>query len=118
MLRVPSPRFVSGSRKEIEVGERVARIRIELQGLEPKIWRRVDVPVRSSLALLHETIRLAMGWRFYERYEFVILGRSYGDPTLEENRYLGAAVQGGESAAGGGDRARRGPVRLRVRQDR
>ena len=83
------PRFVSGSRKEIEVGERVARIRIELQGLEPKIWRRVDVPVRSSLALLHETIRLAMGWRFYERYEFVILGRSYGDPTLEENRYLG-----------------------------
>ena len=71
------------------MSERVARIRVELQELEPKIWRRIDVPVRSSLALLHETIRLAMGWKFFERYEFRILGRSYGNPAFDDDRSAG-----------------------------
>ena len=34
--------------------EPVARIRIELQDLEPKIWRRVDVPLSSTLAALND----------------------------------------------------------------
>ncbi len=42
--------------------ESVARIRIELQGLEPKVWRRVDVPVASRLAALHDVIEIAVGW--------------------------------------------------------
>ena len=32
-------------RRNGAVSERVARLRIELQELEPKIWRRIDMPV-------------------------------------------------------------------------
>ena len=77
------------------VSERVARIRVELQELEPKIWWRIDVPVRSSLALLHETIRLAMGWKFFESYEFHILGRSYGNPAFDDDRSAGRVYKAG-----------------------
>ena len=38
--------------------ESVARIRIELQDLEPKIWRRVDVPLSSTLAALHDIFQV------------------------------------------------------------
>ena len=42
--------------------EPVARIRIELQDIEPKIWRRVDVPLSSTLLALHDIIQAAFGW--------------------------------------------------------
>ena len=42
--------------------EPIARIRIELQDLEPKIRRRVDVPVSSTLMALHDIIQVTLGW--------------------------------------------------------
>ena len=42
--------------------EPVARIRIELQILEPKIWRRVGVPLSSTLTALHDIILVAFRW--------------------------------------------------------
>ena len=44
------------------VNERVARLRIELQELEPKIWRRIDMPLSTTLEALHEAIQMTMGW--------------------------------------------------------
>ena len=43
--------------------EPVARIRIELQDLEPKIWRRIDVPLSSTLAALNDIIQVPEGAR-------------------------------------------------------
>lgn len=37
--------------------EPVARLRIELQEIEPKVFRRVDVPLTSTLLTLHEIIQ-------------------------------------------------------------
>ena len=45
--------------------EPVARIRIELQDLEPKIWRRIDVPLSSTLAALHDMIQVSFRWQGY-----------------------------------------------------
>ena len=39
--------------------EPIARIRIELQEIEPKVWRRVDVPLSSTLLALHDFIQFA-----------------------------------------------------------
>ena len=35
--------------------EPVARLRIALQEIEPTIWRRVDVPLSSTLLVLHDS---------------------------------------------------------------
>ena len=41
--------------------EPAARNRIELQDIEPKIWRRIDVPLSSTLAALHDIIQVSTG---------------------------------------------------------
>ena len=63
--------------------ETIARIRIELQDLEPNIWRSVDVPVSSTLVGLHRVIQAVFGWRSYHLFEFVVGDRRYGEPAPE-----------------------------------
>ena len=66
------------------MSERVARLRIELQELEAKIWRRIDIPLSTTLEALHEAIQMTMGWTFSHLWEFDIDGRCYGDPSFRE----------------------------------
>ena len=66
------------------MSERVARLRIEPQELEPKIWRRIDMPLSTTLEALHEAIQMTMGWTFSHLWEFDIDGRCYGDPSFRE----------------------------------
>ena len=65
--------------------EPIARIRIELQEIEPTIWRRVDVPLSSTLLALHDFIQFAFRWTDSHLFEFEIGDRRYGQP--EYNRY-------------------------------
>lgn len=64
--------------------EQVARIRIELRELEPMIWRRVDVPLSSTLEALHHIIQAAFRWQDYHLYEFNVGERVYGVPLDED----------------------------------
>lgn len=58
--------------------EPIPRIRIELQSIEPHVWRRVDVPVSSTLLALHGIIQIAMGWADAHLFEFTVGGRGWG----------------------------------------
>ena len=58
----------------------VARTRIELQCIEPLVWRRVDVPVSSILATVHQIIQFTMGWTNSHLFESLPGDRIYGDP--------------------------------------
>ena len=55
-----------------------------MQELEPKIWRRIDMPLSTTLEALHEAIQMTMGWTFSHLWEFDIDGRCYGDPSFRE----------------------------------
>ncbi len=66
------------------MSERIARLRIELQELEPKIWRRIDIPLSTTLEALHEAIQMTMGWTFSHLWKFEIGDRRYGDPSFRE----------------------------------
>ncbi len=63
--------------------ETIARTRIELQELDPKIWRRVDMPISSTLMVLREVIQGAIGWTNTHLFEFKVGGRRYGEPAPE-----------------------------------
>ena len=67
--------------------EPVARIRIELQALEPKIWRRIDVPLSSTLAAPHDMIQVSFRWQGYHLHEFVVGERVYDEPSDEDEFY-------------------------------
>lgn len=67
--------------------EPIARIRIELQEIEPRIWRRVDVPLSATLLALHDIIQVTMGRRGDHLFEFVIGEKVYGEPLPDDMMY-------------------------------
>lgn len=60
--------------------EDIAVLRIELEEIEPLIWRRVAVPAAMNLKSLHDVIQAAMGWFNYHLWEFEVGDRAYGVP--------------------------------------
>jgi Plasmid pRiA4b ORF-3-like protein len=38
------------------------RVRVVLEGIEPAIWRRLVVPLKTTLAQFHHILQAAMGW--------------------------------------------------------
>ncbi len=58
-------------------------LKIQLQYIRPPIWRRVQVPGNLTLSDLHRVIQIAMGWKDYHLYEFLIDHKSYGPPDTE-----------------------------------
>lgn len=71
--------------------EKVARIRITLNDIEPEIWREVDMPLGMSLKGLHDVIQAVFGWADYHLHEFRIGDRLYGVPAPDGEDY-GRAV--------------------------
>jgi hypothetical protein len=63
------------------VTEEVYQLKITLPGIEPPIWRRIQVE-NCSLDMLHHYIQDAMGWTNSHLHHFQIGKQLYGDPTL------------------------------------
>lgn len=45
---------------------------IELKGIEPRIWRKIQVDANITLDELHHVIQIAMGWTNSHLYSFTI----------------------------------------------
>ena len=79
------------------MNEPIARIRIELQDIEPRVWRRVDVPLSSTLLALHDIVQIAFSWTDSHLFEFEVGERIYGEPENdlfgERRVYKAASVR-------------------------
>jgi len=67
----------------------IAVLRIELEDIEPLIWRRVVVRTSMNLKALHRVIQAALGWLDYHLWEFTANEHKYGmllpnDPDWNE----------------------------------
>jgi hypothetical protein len=71
----------------------VVRLRILLAGIDPLVWRQVDVPVSLTLHDLHGVIQASMGWLDCHLHEFRVDGQPYGDPEVDEDRLFGTPAQ-------------------------
>ncbi len=56
----------------------VYQLKIVLRGVKPPVWRRVLVPKDCTIAVLHETVQIAMGWCDCHLHRFLIRGKEYG----------------------------------------
>lgn len=56
----------------------VYRLSIRLRGISPAIWRRLLIPVNSTILNLHEAIQAVMGWEDIHLNRFSIRGQLYG----------------------------------------
>lgn len=60
--------------------DRIARLHIQLEDIEPAIWRRVEAPLTSTLKALHDVIQAAMLFEDCHLFQFEIGDRRYGYP--------------------------------------
>ncbi len=67
------------------MNEPVVRIRIELEGTDPQVWRSVDVPLSSTLTALHDIIQVTMRWQGAHMFEFVVGDQVYGEPYPDDS---------------------------------
>jgi hypothetical protein len=63
--------------------ERIARIIVKLDHIDPAIWRRVEVPITTSLKGLHDIIQAVMPFQDYHLFEFNAGGKRYAVPDPE-----------------------------------
>ena len=56
----------------------IAILRIELEDIEPLIWRRVTVRTSMNLKAVHSVIQAVMGWLDNHLWEFAANERKYG----------------------------------------
>jgi Plasmid pRiA4b ORF-3-like protein len=66
---------------------RIYHLRVSLEGTEPLIWRRLQVPGSASLGWLHAVIQVAMGWTNSHLHQFVAGKRLYSDPSFELDEF-------------------------------
>jgi len=74
-LAYPAP--VAPARSQ-PAGQISFRLRIELEEVEPAVWRRLLVPGSFGLEKLHDIFQVAMGWSNSHLHSFSIGGESYG----------------------------------------
>lgn len=85
--------------------DRIVRLHIQLDDVEPAIWRRVEVPLTSTLKAVHDVIQAAMLFEDYHLFQFEVGDRRYGYPDpdwgddMRDARYirLGAILARGET---------------------
>jgi hypothetical protein len=63
-------------------------LKVELQGIDPPVWRMLQVPGRISLHNLHLVLQTAMGWHNYHLHIFSVGPRTYSEPNSEWGRQI------------------------------
>jgi hypothetical protein len=58
----------------------IYQFKVALIGINPPIWRRVQVAGNYTLAQLHRILQVVMGWENYHLYMFRIDSKKYGPP--------------------------------------
>ena len=85
---------------------KVYELQVELEDIEPLIWRRLWVPSAIGLSELHDLLQLAMGWMNSHLHSFEIGNHAYSmaDAELDELEMLDEDQYTLEKALGTSDR--------------
>ena len=59
------------------------QLRVELKGVKPAVWRRIDVPGDIKLSKLHHILLAVMGWQGGHLHEFNFVDAIYGQADDE-----------------------------------
>lgn len=62
----------------------VHQLKVTLLGVEPPVWRRIQVASSINLRRLHDVIQAAMGWTQSHLYQFEVGDKDIGEPDGED----------------------------------
>jgi hypothetical protein len=61
----------------------IYQLKVTLEGVRPRVWRRLLVPGVITLNELHDVLQVAMGWTHSHLHRFTIGDADYGAPDDE-----------------------------------
>jgi hypothetical protein len=67
---------------DVATADRVLRLRVELLGVQPPVWREIEVPADYDFWSLHVAIQDAMGWADAHLHQFVLDPRNEHTDSL------------------------------------
>jgi len=70
-------------RRAIDKSGAIYQFKVTLEGSEPPIWRRIQVP-DFTLGELHDVLQVIMGWDNSHLHQFIIRGKYYGPQDPDE----------------------------------
>ena len=70
----------------------VHELTITLLGVEPPVWRRVQLPSDATLSRVHGDIQAVMGWTNSHLHQFEIGDLRYGSPDPDDVPMFGDPV--------------------------
>ena len=62
----------------------IYRLKITLVGIEPPIWRHIQVPGTIRLCCLHDALQAVMGWTDSHLHQFEKDNKHWGVPEYDE----------------------------------
>ena len=93
----------------------VHELTITLLGVEPPVWRRVQVRSDATLSRVHGDIQAVMGWTNSHLHQFEIGDLRYGSPDPDDVPMFGDPVHDERKSKLGSLTQKRRSVHLRVR---
>jgi hypothetical protein len=67
----------------------IYQIKVTLEGIYPRIWRRIQTFSNITLDELHKILQIVFGWNDEHLYIFMMEGTDYGIPDEEEDYDIG-----------------------------
>ena len=75
----------SGESELLKPENSVYQFIIDLDGIQPPIWRRILIPGNSTMKDLHQAIQDVMGWQDYHMHQFRVPDPFSGNPLEMKN---------------------------------
>src|SRR5260370_37882641 len=63
----------------------VHRVKVNLYGAKPPVWRRLEIPSAMSLNLVHAVLQIAFDWHDYHLHVFETVCGQFGSPELDDS---------------------------------
>ncbi|HKZ41123.1 MAG TPA: plasmid pRiA4b ORF-3 family protein, partial [Candidatus Hodarchaeales archaeon] len=64
--------------------DEVLQIKITLEGISPRVWRRFHIENKMTFHQLHQVIQEVMGWTNSHLYSFTVDGQEYQDDREDD----------------------------------
>jgi hypothetical protein len=81
--------------KRVWLPNDIYQLKVTLRDTRPPIWRRLLVPAGLTLEVLHDVLKLAMGWDGSHMHDFRIGQKRFGKPDPND-RLMGMDPIGNE----------------------
>ena len=67
-----------------QAASKIYELYVELEDIEPLVWRRLLVPATITLPKLHDLLQLTMGWTNSHLHSFTFGTKSYGMADVDD----------------------------------